>query len=53
MRRVIYWGAPLIGGGLAYTSIVCTAASLRKKNDQWNHAFGGMAAGAVFGAASE
>jgi len=53
MRRIGYWGVPLIGGGIAYTSIVCTAASMRKKTDQWNHAFGGAAAGLVFGGASK
>jgi len=51
LKRVNYWGTPLIGGGIAYTSTVCLMASLRNKHDQFNHLMGGWAAGAVFGAA--
>jgi len=51
LSRVMYWGVPIIGGGLAYTATMTTMASLRKKDDQWNHFFAGGAYGSVCGAA--
>jgi len=50
IRRLGYWGIPLVGGAVTYTSVVCVASSLRKKNDQWNHTIAGLAAGGIFGA---
>jgi len=50
VKRIGYWGVPFIGGGLTYTTIVCASASLRKKDDQWNHFFGGAAVGGLIGA---
>jgi len=51
LRRVGYWSVPIIGGGIAYTSMVSVAASIRKKDDQWNHVIGGIGAGTVCGGA--
>ena len=36
--------------GATYTSVTVISASMRKKDDTINHFFGGLAAGAVFGA---
>jgi len=49
--RGVYWGVPLIGGGLAYNCTVTTLSSIRGKSDQINHMCGGFAAAAVLGAA--
>jgi len=50
LYRIKWWAAPLVGGGLVYTSAVQVACSLRGgKTDQWNHFLGGAAAVAVVG----
>jgi hypothetical protein len=52
LQRILTWSVPMVGGGIAYTTTVCIASSLRgKKEDTWNHFFGGAMSGAVIGAA--
>jgi hypothetical protein len=50
--RALYWGVPLIGGGLAYNATVTTVSGIRGgKSDKLNHFLGGCSAAAVMGAA--
>lgn len=47
--RVKFYCVPAIGAGLAYTTAVHISGNVRGKTDQWNHWYGGAAAGAVVG----
>jgi len=43
-RMALHYGVPWIGGGLVYIGTVSAVASLRKKDDTFNHLCGGFAA---------
>ena len=45
--------APAIFTGVTFGLTTCTLTQVRKKDDEWNYFFGGVAAGTVMGALSE
>lgn len=50
LARIKFWFIPLVGGGIAYTTVVHLSGSLRKDKDpRWNHFLGGAAIGTVVG----
>lgn len=50
LGRYVYITGPLIGIGLAHTAGTNMAASIRKKDDQWNYLIGAISGGSVVGA---
>ena len=44
---------PLVTSAATFAATSCALTNLRGKDDAWNPAFGGLAAGSIFGAASE
>ncbi|CAL8079923.1 unnamed protein product [Orchesella dallaii] len=53
LQRMKFHYLPWLGGTVAYTATVGTVCGLRGgKTDQWNHAAGGLAVGAVIGKVS-
>ncbi|CAA9994530.1 unnamed protein product [Nesidiocoris tenuis] len=50
LARYAYITLPLIGTAAAWTATVCAATNMRGKDDHFNYAWGGVAAGACVGA---
>ncbi|KAK7864964.1 hypothetical protein R5R35_004946 [Gryllus longicercus] len=49
VARYGHFTLPFIGIAAAFTTTVCVATSVRKKDDHLNYALGGAAAGSIFG----
>ncbi|XP_076441460.1 NADH dehydrogenase [ubiquinone] 1 alpha subcomplex subunit 11-like [Babylonia areolata] len=49
--RLTKYGLPMFAAGGMYAATTCVVANIRGKNDPFNHFFGGLAMGSVFGTA--
>lgn len=50
LGRIAYWTGPALGMSTAFVAVAYIATNIRKKDDSWNYALGGAAAGSILGA---